>query len=103
MSTLRPIERRVLALREEGVETEEIARRFNRGTDHIERIIAWTEIPRTRGPRKHEGMRPLERRVIEMRSQGLSYEEIADRLRRGTDHVRRVEQYAGLRRDLGLA
>ena len=45
MNQLRPIERRILAMRSRGVSVEEIAERLKRSPQHIERIIEWTEIP----------------------------------------------------------
>lgn len=98
---LRPIERRILALRDQGVETAEIARRFKRSEEFVERILAWTEIPRRRVPR-HAGHSPVERRVLDLRAEGFSYDEIGMKFRRGPDHIRRVEGYAHLRDDLGL-
>jgi DNA-binding CsgD family transcriptional regulator len=99
---LRPIERRVLALREEGLDTAEIGRRFRRSPDHIERIIAWSDIPRTRLPSR-SGLSPIERSVKRMRGDGLSYEEIGQRLRHSPDHIIRLEGHAELRHQLGLA
>jgi len=98
---LRPLERRILALRDQGVETAEIARRFKRSEAFVERVLAWTEIPRRKVPH-HRGHSPLERRVLDLRAEGLSYDEIGLKFRRGPDHIRRVEGYAHLRGDLGL-
>ena len=36
---LRPVERRVLAMRDEGVHIDEIARRIDRSPSHVERVI----------------------------------------------------------------
>ncbi len=99
---LRPIERRVLALRARGQTTAEIARRFKRGEDHIERIIGWTTIPRRPREKPREGLRPVERRVLSLRSDGLSYEEIGARFRRDADFAKRVENLAQMRSQLGL-
>ena len=99
---LRPIERRVLALKANGQTTAEIARRFKRGEDHIERIIGWTAIPRRPREKRREGLRPVERRVLSLRSDGLSYEEIGARFRRDADFVKRVESIAQMRGQLGL-
>jgi DNA-binding CsgD family transcriptional regulator len=98
---LRPVERRILAMRDEGIDTAEIARRFKRSEDFIERVIAWTQIPRRKVAR-HQGLSPIERRVVDLRTDGLSYEEIGQRFRRSPDHIRRVEGYAHLRSNLGL-
>lgn len=100
-SRLRPVERRILALRDEGVDVPEIARRFKRSPEHVERVIGWTEIPRSKKPDRPEGLRPIERRVLAMRGEGLSYDEIGRRFNRGPDHIRRVENYANLRTELG--
>jgi DNA-binding CsgD family transcriptional regulator len=99
-SNLRPVERRMLALRAEGIEVEEIARRFRRSPQHVERVLTWSEIPRAPQPDRPEGLRPIERRVLAMRGQGLSYDEIGRRFNRGPDHIRRVERYAGFRTGL---
>ena len=99
---LRPIERRVLALTASGQSTAEIARRFKRSERHIERIISWTAIPRLRGFERRTGLRPVERRVLTLRSEGLSYEEIGSRFRRDAEFARRVESIARMRDSLGL-
>lgn len=98
---LRPVERRILALRDQGIDNAEIARRFKRSEKFIERVIDWTQIPR-RETAREPGLSPIERRVLNLRTDGLSYEEIGQRFRRGPDHIRRVERYAHLRNDLGL-
>lgn len=99
---LRPIERRVLALRASGQTTAEIARRFKRGEDHIERIIGWTDIPRRPREKPRNGLRPVERRVLSFRNHGLSYEEIGVRFRRDAEFAKRVESIAQMRNELGL-
>ena len=90
----------MLALRAAGVEVAEIARRFRRSPEHVERVLNWTNIPRTQEADRPEGLRPIERRVLAMRGQGLSYDEIGRRFNRGPDHIRRVERYAGFRTEL---
>lgn len=99
---LRPIERRVLALKASGQTTAEIARRFKRGEDHIERIIGWTDIPRRPRDKPRDGLRPVERRVLSLRSDGLSHEEIGVLFRRDAEFARRVETIARMRDELGL-
>lgn len=93
---LRPIERRVLALRDQGLEVADIARRFRRGEAHVERIISWTQIPRQRR-RESGGFRPIERRIMDMRSQGLSYEEIGSKFGRNAEYAKRIEGLAQIR------
>lgn len=105
---LRPIERRVLALRDQGLDPADIARRFKRGEAHIERILNWATIPRqdriSEGRTEPQaGFRPIERRIIDMRAKGMSYEEIGSRFHRDAGYVRRIEDLARLRSELGLA
>jgi DNA-binding CsgD family transcriptional regulator len=99
---LRPIERRVLALKASGQTTAEIARRFKRSEQHIERIIDWTSIPRRPREKPSRTLRPVERRVLSLRDRGMSYEEIGMRFRRDAEFARRVESIAGMRNQLGL-
>ena len=90
----------MLALRDEGVAVEEIARRFKKGPDHVERVLQWTQIPRDRAPQRSGGLSPIERRVLALRAENESYDEIGRRFKRSADHIRRVERYAGFRLDL---
>src|SRR3954447_3817761 len=92
---LRPLERRVLRLVEDGVEPAEIARRFRRSPEMIDRIIDLTALPgRVTRPEPSEVLRPLERRVLRWRSDGHDYEEIGTRFGRSAAHMERVEQLA---------
>ena len=93
MNQLRPIERRILAMRSRGVSVEEIAERLKRSPQHIERIIEWTEIPRSEDRPTRVG-RPFERRVLKLRADGESHERIAERFRRSPGFIRRVEGLA---------
>ena len=97
---LRPLERRILAMRAAGLDPETIGRRLRRSGAQVERIIAWTEIPRSGPPRR--GTRAFDRRVLRLRAAGESHAEIADRFRRSPDFIRRVEGLAHFRlaRDL---
>ncbi|MFQ5966946.1 MAG: hypothetical protein ACE5MI_04965 [Acidimicrobiia bacterium] len=99
-SHLRPLERAVLARLDEGLTTEEIAERFRAGTDHIERVISYTKIPRTTAAsdQSYGGLRPLERRVLYWRDRGLSHAQIGDMFGRSPAHIRRVEGLAYLRK-----
>ena len=99
---LRPIERRVLALKASGQTTAEIARRFKRGEQHIERIIGWTSIPRRPREKPSRTLRPVERRVLSLRDLGMSYEDIGIRFRKDAEFARRVESIARMRNQLGL-
>jgi hypothetical protein len=91
---LRPVERRILRLAGEGVSMTEIARRFHRSPDHIERVIGWSALPGRDGTTEIATLRPLERRVLQWRDQGAAYEDIGPRFRRSAGFVERVEGFA---------
>ncbi len=101
---LRPLERRVLHLRDAGVAIDEIGRRFRRSPEHIERVIDLTEIPGRSAERSSDrpGLRPIERRVLHWRREGLGHDEIAARFRRSPGHIRRIEGLALYKRSLEL-
>ena len=92
---LRPIERRVRRLVDDGVAEDEIARRFRRSPEMIHRLIALADVPRSH-PAGHpdRGLRPLERRVLRWRDSGAGYREIGSRFHRSAAHVERVEGLA---------
>jgi len=94
---LRPLERCVLSMRDRGMSDDEIATSINRSPAHVARIISWTKLPR-RGPAPRQSARALERRVLAMRADGESYEQIAVRFKRGPEFIRRVEGLAHYRR-----
>ena len=97
---LRPLERRILLMRDSGLSSEEIAQRLRRSAKHVERIIEWTEIPRSRRPSKFA--EALESRVLAMRDQGLGHDEIARKFGRSARNVRQVEALAYYRRAVAL-
>lgn len=90
---LRPVERRVLEMRQEGVAIDEIAARLNRSPEFVERMISWTEIPRN-GTTSRGHLTPRQRRVLDLRAEGRSHSEIADRFRKGEAYIRQVEGLA---------
>lgn len=94
MNHLRPLERTLIKLQEAGVERAEIARRFNRSTEHIERIFDFTALPDRSPQIRRTALRPLERRVLHLRSEGYDHAEIGRRFRRSPEHMRRVEGLA---------
>jgi hypothetical protein len=98
---LRPVERRVLAMKAAGLDLTEIGRRLNRSPEHVSRIIEWSAIPRQMRPRP-PGLRPIERRLLKWRDAGLTHDEIGRRFRRSADHMRRVEGMAHYRMALQL-
>ena len=92
---LRPLERRVVQLVEDGVGSTEIARRFRRSPEMINRIVRMAALPgRVSRPAGAEGLRPLERRVLRWRNDGADYNEIGARFGRSAAHVERVERLA---------
>lgn len=100
-SDLRPMERLVLEMRSNGVPIDEIAARFNRTPDFIERVISWTEIPRNGTPSDRE-LRPLESRVLDMRAEGQSREEISSKFRKTERFIRQVEGLAHFKKSQRL-
>src|SRR5262245_8620770 len=92
---LPPLERRVVRLVEDGVGSAEIARRFRRSPEMIDRIIDWAGLPgRATRPPPREALRPLERRVLRWRSEGHDFDEIGMRFGRSAAHMQRVERMA---------
>lgn len=90
---LRPIERRILDMRGEGLDVAEIADRLRRSPEHVDRIIDWTKISRS-GPAVRRSPRPIEKRVLALRRSGETHEQIANRFRRSPGFIRRVEGMA---------
>jgi DNA-binding CsgD family transcriptional regulator len=94
---LRPIERRVLALKKAGVSDTEIARRFRRGRRSIEQIQSLASLDgrhAERRARRSGALRPVERRILAWRDRGVSADQLADRFRRSHEYVKRVEHLA---------
>jgi hypothetical protein len=98
---LRPLERRVLALQEDGHDVDEIARRFKRSPEHVERILNWAEIPRS-GPSPRLANRAKERRILALRHEGEDHSDIGERFRRSPEFIRRVEGFAHYRRAMEI-
>ena len=92
---LRPLERRIVRLLEEGIDEAEIAGRFRRSPDWVLRVAVMARMPRTQDlPLRGDVLRPLERRVLRWRSDGAGYAEIAPRFRRSPGFIQRVEDLA---------
>ena len=92
--SLRPLERRVLRLAAEGVDDDEIGRRFRRSPEWARRVRVLAATPR--GSRHLQGdvLRPLERRVLRWRAAGAELEALSPRFRRTPDFLRQVESLA---------
>lgn len=101
---LRPIEARILAMREEGLDDAEIGRRVRKSPERVAMIADWAQLPgRGRSPdRPEDTLTPIERRVVRMRAEGESHAEIGERFRRSPRFIRQVEGLARFRqyRDL---
>ena len=93
-ASLRPMERRVLRLADEGVDQAEIARRFHRTPEFVGRMVGYTHVPRTATTDDASVLRPLERRILKWRASGTNHAEIGRRFNRSAAHVARVEQLA---------
>ena len=92
-SCLRPLERRILRLTDDGVPEAEIARRFHHSVDFIRRVRALAEIPRA-PTNDSEVLRPIERRILRWRAAGEDRRSVADRFHRSPAFVDRVERLA---------
>lgn len=91
---LRPIERRMLKLANAGTDDLEIAWRFRRTPKSVRQVLACSQLPRQAGPTEHSGLRPIERRVLRWRDEGVEFDDLAARFRRGPAFLEQVEQLA---------
>ncbi len=87
---LRPIERVVRQMRGQGHGISEIADRIQKSPGFVRRMLKWMKLERN-GRRHRPGPRPIERRVIALRSNGETYSMIAKRLGRTARSIRQVE------------
>lgn len=101
IGSLRPIERRILTMRDQGVSVEEIGDRLRRSPEFIERVIGWTDIPRS-GRGKSAHLSPLESRVLALSAEGEDHETIGRRFNRSGRFIRQVEGLAHYRKGLRL-
>ena len=92
--SLRPVERCVLRLVAKGVDHVEIARRFRRRPDFVDRVIAYAGIPRSGVQPASDALRPVERRILKWRASGAAHADIGRRFHRSAGHIRRIEQLA---------
>ena len=92
---LRPIERRMLKLADQGATDVEIAWRFRRTPRNVRQVMALTQLRRDDGPvAPVQALRPIERRVLRWRDDGADFADLAARFRRGPGFLQQVEQMA---------
>jgi len=90
---LRPIERRVLDMRAQGTDVAEIAARIRKSPEFVERMIEWTNIPRS-GRTTDRHLTPRQRRVLDLRARGETHRQIGERFKRGEAYIRQIEGLA---------
>ena len=89
-----PIERRMVRLASQGVDDEEIARRFRKSPGFVQRVRALARVPRTGTGPASATLRPVERRVLKWREDGASATDIAARFRRQPRSIEQIERLA---------
>jgi hypothetical protein len=104
---LRPVERRVLRWAEIGLDDAEIARRFGRSERWVAQVRFLAALDRSApldqpgvsdrsdmSDRSAARLRPLERRLLRWRREGVGHEDLSGRFRRSPEFLARVEDYA---------
>ena len=85
----------MLSLQRAGYGDAEIARRFRRGPRFIHQV---GELARLDGRHAGDGsvptLRPIERRVLDLRARGVGLEEIGRQFRRSPENVAMIERAA---------
>ncbi len=106
LSLLRPVERRMMALKEAGHDEAAIAVKFRRSRRFVRQVLALGGLrgatlgvsvrtgPAEPGGASRSELSPRQRVVLRWRSRGASYAEIASRLRRSPSYVGRLEAIA---------
>lgn len=97
MENLRPIEKRILEMRQLGLSDEEIARRVRKTPERVRMIAEWATLPiRGRGvaQRDDRGLSPRQARILALRARGETYDQIAERFRRSPRYIRQLEGLA---------
>ncbi len=103
--SLRAIERVITRQLDEGTPLPQIAMSLRKKPGTIRRIAAMVDLVHELGlERDHgrstdaDGLRPIERTIARLRAEGQSVGEVAARIGRSGDFVRRVEMYTELKR-----
>ena len=102
--SLRAIERVIARQLESGTPLPQVAMSLRKKPGTVRRIAAMVDLVQELGlERDHarstdeDGLRPIERTIRRLRAQGQSLGEVASRVGRGGDYVRRVELYTQLK------
>ena len=98
---LRPVERRVLRWADAGLDDAEIARKFGRSERWVAQVRVLAGLDRSApverpdtSDRPADRLRPLERRLLRWRREGVRHEDLSGRFRRSPEFLARVEDYA---------
>ena len=94
---MRPLTRTVTKLDRDGMPIGEIAWRLRRSPGHIARVLEWSRLHRSAAAPVRVAdpvLRPIERRVLRARSEGVDRAETAARFRRSPQHIANIERYA---------
>ena len=91
---LRPLERRIRRLTADGCSEAEIASRFRRSPEYVRRVLSMCELDGRQAAPDGNPLRPLERRILRWRDEGVTPSDIATRFRRSPGFVQRVEDLA---------
>lgn len=105
---VRPIERRMGRLAAQGLDSEEIGVRFKRSPAHVERVLDLAQLPGrerpSRPPRPSTpGLRPVERRLLQARADGITSDVLGRQFGRSPEHIQRVQALADHKVSLGVA
>ncbi len=76
-----------------GLTPAETGRRFHRSGRYVEQVLRLARVPRSSAEQSTAvelPLRPLERRLLRWRAQGLDASEVAAMFRRSPDHIERV-------------
>ena len=82
-------------MRDSGLGHAEIGRRIASSPEHVARILEWVDIPRSKTA--YRAPEALERRILDMRSEGEDHASIAAKFGRSERFIRQVEGLAHYR------
>jgi DNA-binding CsgD family transcriptional regulator len=93
---VRPVERRMSRLAAQGLDAAEIGTRFRRSPAHVERILGLARLPGRVQPSDpvNGALRPVERRLLQARADGIASDVLGRRFLRSPEHIRRVQALA---------